>query len=209
MNLPTETKLSEYEFSIELAESVSSDDALEDLAEKVYSCDSLQDSCVGGNHGVAFVDFTRKASSFLQAVSAAIADLEDAGVSPTKVRPEPFLNAAEIARRIGRSKESIRKLRKGLRGPGNFPASVMKIGRSEFWHWDEVSEWFAHFSGEATIDTLANDVRFVNALLELARQTGQRFNDTMTARPVPVTRAGSPKKGSKEGEGPSDHQERR
>ncbi len=180
MSPPTETKLSEYEFSVELAESGSREYA-EDIADKVYSCDALQDTSVGGRHDVAYVDFTRKASSFLQAVSDAIADLEDAGLSPTKVRPDPFVNAAEIARRTGRSEESIRKLRRGLRGPGNFPASVLKIGRSKLWHWDDVALWFAQFTGKAVTVSVEKDAQFANTLLELARQTGQRFNDVMTA----------------------------
>jgi len=52
-----------------------------------------------------------------------------AGLKGTVVRVEPddLVSAAEIARRVGRSRESIRQLGGGLRGPGGFPAPLARI----------------------------------------------------------------------------------
>lgn len=48
----------------------------------------------------------------------------------------------EIAERLGRSRESVRLLVQGARGPGGFPAPVSHLrARSRLWRWSEVAAW--------------------------------------------------------------------
>lgn len=49
---------------------------------------------------------------------------------------------SDIAERIGRSRESVRLLVEGKRGPGSFPAPVGVVGDSiRVWPWAVVVEW--------------------------------------------------------------------
>lgn len=115
----------------------------DDVAERVYG--TLQDdSVVGMCNGAPFFDCDREADSFLEAVLSAIADVENVGLRVERVEPDDFVTAAEIARRSGRTRESIRQLFSGERGPGDFPAPVSDVTtRSPRWRWCEVAAWLA------------------------------------------------------------------
>lgn len=65
--------------------------------------------------------------------------------SITIVRVDPdFVSISDIAERTGRSRESVRLLVEGKRGPGSFPAPTGIIGDgSRFWSWAIVVDWFA------------------------------------------------------------------
>lgn len=52
-----------------------------------------------------------------------------------------FVSAADIADRIGRSRQSIGLLARGQRGPGGFPTPVNPGGRSAHHYWPEVVAW--------------------------------------------------------------------
>jgi predicted DNA-binding transcriptional regulator AlpA len=102
------------------------------------------DALIGTRDGIAYADFCREAGSYREAVLSAIADVESAGVGARVVRVEPdeLVTMADIARRAGRSRESIRQLVAGLRGPGDFPPPVANLKqRSPIWRWTEVAQW--------------------------------------------------------------------
>nr|MDT0664826.1 helix-turn-helix transcriptional regulator [Micromonospora sp. DSM 115978] len=62
---------------------------------------------------------------------------------------DDWLTAAEIADRTGRSRQNVSQLVRGDRGPGGFPAPVVRRGaRSPLWSWDEVRRWFAEYAPE-------------------------------------------------------------
>jgi len=115
----------------------------DDVAEKIYG--TLQDdSVVGMCNRAPFFDCDREADCFLDAVLSAIADVEDVGLRVERVEPDDFVTAAEIARRSGRTRESIRQLFSGERGPGHFPAPVSDVTtRSPRWRWCDVAAWLA------------------------------------------------------------------
>ena len=77
--------------------------------------------------------------------------------------------AVTIASRIGRTRESVRLLITGARGPGGFPAPVTDPrSRYRLWRWSDVMHWLATQLGEAGFP----DDRFLtvlNASLELRR----------------------------------------
>ncbi|WP_141683514.1 helix-turn-helix transcriptional regulator [Streptomyces sp. F-7] len=66
---------------------------------------------------------------------------EKLGVMPRRMDRD-LVDAAEIARRIGRSRESIRQLISGERRKGmTFPAPVGSPNGKRIWEWGTVNEW--------------------------------------------------------------------
>src|SRR5450830_805225 len=114
-----------YTFTLVLYKSP---DFTEEIAAALYSsgCD---DALVSTHHGIPCLDFDRDAESFSHALLSAIRDVENcklrrkaAGLRVRRVEPYDLVNAAEIARRAGISREYVRLLASGKRGFGGFPA---------------------------------------------------------------------------------------
>lgn len=62
---------------------------------------------------------------------------------------QDLVSIPDIAERTDRSRESIRLLVEGRRGPGKFPAPVGTVGDGiRVWPWASVLEWFAAALGE-------------------------------------------------------------
>ena len=104
------------------------------------------DATFGLVDGVHYAEFDREAGSYGQALASAMADIREAvpGARITHVEPDELVTMAEIAERLGRSRESIRLLVAGERGPGDFPAPISHIRtRSRLWRWPDVLRWFA------------------------------------------------------------------
>ena len=104
------------------------------------------DALLGIRGGVAFLDFDRRAASLGAAILSAIENVEKAGIgaSVARVEPDDMVTASEIARRVHRTRENIRQLVNGTRGPGGFPPAVSSLRqRSPLWRWAEVASWFA------------------------------------------------------------------
>jgi len=123
------------------------------------------DALFGFRTGVPFLDFDREAGSFVEAVLSAIRDVARAGTGAEVVRIEPddLVIASEIARRLGRSRESVRLLMQGARGPGGFPAPVSNLGgASPIWSWASVAHWAEHgLPDEESGPALCRQARFV------------------------------------------------
>lgn len=117
-------------------------DLTDALADAVYEA-GCDDALLGKRHGVVFLEFDREAATLPEAVLSAVHDLESVeGVDLLRVEPDDLVTASEIARRTGRSRESIRLLSTGMRGPGGFPPPVHSLrGQSPLWRWAEVAEW--------------------------------------------------------------------
>ena len=112
------------------------------------------DAIRGIRNGVAFLEFDRQAATLPAAVLDAIQEVETVdGVDVVRVEPDDLVSASEIARRAGRSRESIRQLAGGMRGPGGFPAPVYGLrSPSPLWRWAEVADWM---SSNVAGDTVA------------------------------------------------------
>jgi hypothetical protein len=99
---------------------------------------------------LTYAEFDRVAPAFADAVESAIRDVESAvpGLRVLRVEPDDLVSAADIARRTGRSRESIRLLAKGERGPGQFPLPDIRPGsRHPLWRWSDVMAWWATYLG--------------------------------------------------------------
>jgi hypothetical protein len=138
-------ELFEFTLIFELEGEELSEDALDSFYEA-----GAADATIGRSSGVFFAGFSKEAEDLLEAVISAIQTIEGAGLGATVVRVEPdeLVTIADIARRTGRTNESIRLLIHGDRGPGGFPAPSTRIGsgRSRVWRWADVAEWFARYA---------------------------------------------------------------
>jgi len=159
-----------FSFSLVLAGAADLPEGVEDgLFES--GCD---DALLGRRDGVMFLDFEREATSLMEAVLSAVADVHRArtGLFVARVEPDDLVAAAEIARRVRRTRESVRQLVHGERGPGEFPAPVANLTqRSPIWRWTEVASWFNTHYGSLDPSEIrdASDLAAINAALELQR----------------------------------------
>jgi hypothetical protein len=109
------------------------------------------DALFGERGGTQFADFDREADSLARAIGSAIHDVESAVPEAKVVRVEPddLVTLSGIAERVGRTKESVRLLALGKRGPGGFPSPLSWVAsRNPLWQWSDVAEWFATRLGE-------------------------------------------------------------
>jgi hypothetical protein len=129
------------------------------------------DALFGERSAVRYADFDREGPSLAHAVSSAIQAIETAvpGARVVRVEPDDFVTLAGIARRVGRSRESVRLLSEGLRGPGKFPEPVSWIdGKQSIWQWADVAAWFESALGKRVPEAeFADFLAAMNAALEL------------------------------------------
>jgi len=124
------------------------------------------DATVGRIGAVQYLDFERVADSFADAVFSATEAIESSGLDLCVVRLEPddLLTMADIAARTNRTRESVRLLSCGERGPGGFPAPATHFrSRRRMWRWQEVSVWFAEALAEPPDSDALPDADFVTA----------------------------------------------
>ena len=133
------------------------------------------DALFGRRGTVFYANFDREADSFGEAVLSAIEDVERAvpGLKVTRVEPEELVSAAQIAVRTKRTRESIRLLIEGKRGPGSFPTPALWLSSSrKLWRWTDVADWFATCLQAPVSDVqVAAFVASVNAALAVRRNS--------------------------------------
>jgi hypothetical protein len=148
---------------------------LEDLSVHVY--ERIDDASLMGpdDDGSFPLEFDRRASSLPRALASALEELLHALPSATilRVEEDDLATMADIAKRSGRTPESIRLLVGGKRGPGGFPPAAGRLdARTKIWRWADVARWFETALDEALPDT--SDSAFLQAFndaLEIRRLT--------------------------------------
>ncbi len=123
------------------------------------------DAVFGRRDSLFYADFDRKAKSLAEAVGTAIHDVEGAvkGLRVVRVEPEELVSASAIAERTGRSRESVRLLIDGKRGPGAFPPPAVWVSRKrKLWRWSDVAEWFMTYLSEPP--SAVEDASFIAAV---------------------------------------------
>jgi hypothetical protein len=164
-------------------------DVTDAVADALYG--AIEDGSLGTRAGVPYMTFHREAESPEQAILSAIADVNNAGVGLTVIRVEPddMVSASEIAKRIGKTRETVRLYANGERGPGGFPAPVSgTTSRMPLYRWSEVAAWLsrlpkgkgedapgpAAFALDANAMATLVQIGAVNAALELQRFAGAK-----------------------------------
>lgn len=169
-------------FTLIIEGSINDPVGLDELFEA--GCD---DATFGTADGMGFGDFQRDARSFLAAVSTAIQQVDSVpGLRVVRIESEDLVTMAEIARRLERSRESIRLLAADARGPGGFPPPIARVrSRSPLWRWVDVSTWAESQLGRADPD--AGLIASINAALEIRRRRSdlgsreRRFVDALSS----------------------------
>lgn len=158
-----------------------SDDELDALVEM-----GCNDAAFGVERGLPIAEFDRDAPVLADAIASAVHDVESAGLRVLRVLDEELLTLADIADRVGRSRESIRRYATGERGGGGFPLPV-NPGRegTVFYRWSEVAPWLRDRLGIEVPDT--DPALLVADLVLQARQYRDRvvhmsaLNDLLAA----------------------------
>lgn len=157
--------MNEFAFTLRLSASSLGDEEIKTLYSHVPDCIHAE------RDGRVYVAFGRAAETFADAVVAAIEDVERAlpGTQVLELEPEELLFASDIAERTGRTRESIRLLIEGRRGPGAFPPPAHVVGDHKLWRWKDVAAWFSAYEETGHIDVHEPFVASVNALLTARR----------------------------------------
>jgi hypothetical protein len=141
--------MTEWTFRLTLAGIALTDEDLDVLFEA--GCDDGTFS--RERDGTVLGFFDREAETQEDAVLSAIQDVESAGRGARVLQvaqDDDWLNASEIAHRVGRTRQSIGLLVRGQRGPGGFPVPVARHGSpNPLWSWAEVETWFGHYEPAA------------------------------------------------------------
>lgn len=115
--------------------------------------DGLGDATFGVERGVPIAEFDREAATLAAAIASAVRELEAGGLGVLRVLDEDLVTLADIADRIGQSRESVRRYATGGRGPGGFPPPVNPARDGTlFYRWSEVAPWVRERLGLATDD---------------------------------------------------------
>ncbi len=141
------------------------------------------DATFGDNAGVVTAMFAREGRTLTEAVMSAITAVE--GVlgrgSVMRVEPDELVWAAEIAHRLGRTRQSVRLLIDAKRGPGGFPKPAAAATRNPLWRWSEVADWFERYEGHPVTDPERSAViGAINGALETRRNLRVRPDSGLT-----------------------------
>jgi hypothetical protein len=162
--------MNEYTFTLRFLSPI--DDA-DELSTRLY--EKIDDASLMGPNGDGsfLLEFDRKASGLPHALTSATKELlnvlPDAEI--LRIEEDDLATMTDIAKRAGRTPESIRLLVNGRRGPGGFPPAAGRLdARTRVWRWSDVGEWFANALVAPLPDT--EDSAFLlafNDALELRR----------------------------------------
>lgn len=156
--------MSDYEFTLVIDADLDDDAILDRLFE--VGCD---DATFGMSDGIGFGEFLREAPTFRDALMSAIFDVDvEAGLPVLHVEPDDLVTMADIARRLNKSREYVRQLVLGRKGPGDFPPPVSHLqSRSSLWRWSDVASWAGDLDSE--MKERARLIAGVNGALEMRR----------------------------------------
>lgn len=132
----------EFDFALIVAGVPELTDTVQDALFEA-GCD---DATLSIQHGLLYMEFSRTAPSIKDAILSAIRDVIKSGIGAAVLRVDEcnLVTQAEIARRIGRSRQLVHQFMTGERGPGGFPPPACQItDRAPLWAWCAVSHWLA------------------------------------------------------------------
>ena len=129
------------------------------------------DATIAYQKGGIILDFAREAPSFVKALASAMADVQRAGATITRIEPDPLVSLSEIARRADLTRSAISLYAKGARAD-DFPAPVARVtSESPLWDWYEVARWMRSHDRRVTAEHVvrARILRQMNLLVAQRR----------------------------------------
>jgi len=140
-----------------------------DAEQDALFASGCDDATFGDEQGVPIAEFDRSAETSAEAIASAVETINNAGIRVLRILDHDLMTLADIANRLGQSRESVRRYVTGDRGPGGFPPPVNPArGGTVFYRWSEVAPWVREHLG---IDVPEEDptLVFANLILQ-ARQ---------------------------------------
>ena len=129
------------------------------------------DGTISIRFGRIYMTFSRSAVSLKDAILSAIRDVQNAKIGANVLRVDTcnLVTQADIARRIGRTRQLVHQYITGQRGPGGFPAPVCNITDGvPLWFWCEVAYWLRQNDMiKQDVAAEAQEVALINAVLEM------------------------------------------
>jgi hypothetical protein len=170
--------MSEYEFTLMIEGDLVDEAVARALFE--VGCD---DATFGVVDGMGYGDFAREASTFAEAVLEAISQVEMVDdLRVIRVEPDDIVTMSDIAERLDRTRESVRLLVAGRRGPGGFPSPISHaMERGRLWRWSDVALWHGQLEPEEI--EAARFTSAINAALELRMQL-RSMNDDLAVKQI-------------------------
>jgi hypothetical protein len=160
----------EYDFALIVGSVGEVTSSIEDALFEA-GCD---DATLSVKYGLLYMEFSRTAESLERAIITAILDVRRANLGADVLRVDEcnLVTMAEIARRIGRSRQLVFQYMSGQRGPGGFPPPSCHLSAgAPLWAWCAVSYWLAQNDILRPEDGWnAEVVAAINNVLELAAQ---------------------------------------
>ncbi len=139
------------------------DDLTFEMADAFYEA-GCDDGTVAYSGGQISIAFGREAESAQAAVLSAIADVREAGYEVERIAETDAVAQADMAARLGKSRQYVHHLVTGARGPGDFPRPIAADGPK--WSWREVSAWLADAGlADASLAETARVLAAVDAAL--------------------------------------------
>jgi hypothetical protein len=160
----------EHDFALVLTGITELTQAAEDALFEA-GCD---DATLSVRSGRVYLTFSRTAPTLKDAILSAIRDVKKAKIGGDVLRVDDcnLVTQADIARRIGRTRQLVHQYITGERGPGNFPAPACHIcDESPLWYWCEVAYWlWQNDMIKEDVLRQAEQVNLINTVLELQHQ---------------------------------------
>jgi hypothetical protein len=160
----------EHDFTLVLADPIG---LTEEVENALYEA-GCSDATIALRSGRMFITFSRAEESLKQAVLSAIANVRKANIGSDVLRVDycNLVTQADIARKIGRSRQLVHQYILGLRGPGGIPPPVCELYDGQYlWYWCEVAFWLCgnNMVRESVLRD-AEEIEVINNVLELQRQ---------------------------------------
>jgi hypothetical protein len=136
----TEPTMNPYTFRLIL---LGLDELTPKIVDRLYEA-GLDDANLVSRKGVVTADFDRDSESFERAVESAMEDIQRANVGVTGFRLEnedAVVSVAEIARRIGKTRQAVGYYVSGKRGRGQFPRPISDNSGEPLYSWADVADW--------------------------------------------------------------------
>lgn len=139
------------------------------LADKAFEDALITQDRVGGN-GTIELDLDEPMNEAQLRLLMSLVEWKSAA-RVVAVGPSPLVNAADVALRIGRTRQSITQLASGARGPGGWPTPVNPGAGASLWEWGDVARWLnLHLGCDIPQPEIAaaDLVSYANTLLRIA-----------------------------------------
>lgn len=156
----------EYDFALMLS---GPSELTDEMADALFAA-GCDDATPSVSYGRVWLEFSRSAPSYKEAVLSAIRDVRKAGIGADvwQIDECNLVTQAEIARKIGKSPQYVQQLMSGKRGPRGFPPPVCHLSENTLlWQWCAVSFWLSEnnfirpeISEQAEINYAINSVLY-------------------------------------------------